>query len=192
MAIEKLGYPVVSLLGWQAGFQTSSAHTSARIRRVQPNRIQKELDKKCIVVVSEGIKDKDGKWYILDYKLRGTNDYNPTLIEENSLQLILYYRLLTDENSLWDKEVEKETGIEVEYGGFYSLMDESFKVLWPQVQKTRSVNGFSLDIIKLDAEKRIERIVSNMKNGMITPDSSEENCKNCEYKRLCRGRFVAR
>ncbi len=52
MAIEKLGYPVVSLLGWQAGFQTSSAHTSARIRRVQPNRIQKELDKKCIVVVA--------------------------------------------------------------------------------------------------------------------------------------------
>ncbi len=52
MAIEKLGYPVVSLLGWQAGFQTSSAHTSARIRRIQPNRIQKELDKKCIVVVA--------------------------------------------------------------------------------------------------------------------------------------------
>ncbi|HCB90528.1 MAG TPA: aspartate kinase, partial [Ruminococcaceae bacterium] len=25
MAIEKLGFPVVSLLGWQAGFQTSSA-----------------------------------------------------------------------------------------------------------------------------------------------------------------------
>lgn len=52
MAIEKLGYPVVSLLGWQAGFQTSSAHTTARIRRVQPNRIRKELDKKCIVVVA--------------------------------------------------------------------------------------------------------------------------------------------
>ncbi len=52
MAIEKLGYPVVSLLGWQAGFQTSSAHTSARIRRVQPNRIRKELDKKRIVIVA--------------------------------------------------------------------------------------------------------------------------------------------
>ncbi len=52
MAIEKLGFPVVSLLGWQAGFQTSSAHTSARIRRVVPNRIRKELDKKRIVVVA--------------------------------------------------------------------------------------------------------------------------------------------
>ena len=52
MAIEKLGYPVISLLGWQAGFQTSSAHTSARIKRVVPDRIRRELDKKRIVVVA--------------------------------------------------------------------------------------------------------------------------------------------
>ena len=61
MAIEKLGYPVVSLLGWQAGFQTSSAYTSARIKRVIPDRIQKELDKKNIVVVAgfQGINKYD-------------------------------------------------------------------------------------------------------------------------------------
>ena len=52
MAIEKLGYPVVSLLGWQAGFQTTSAYGSARIKRVKSDRIAKELDKKNIVVVA--------------------------------------------------------------------------------------------------------------------------------------------
>lgn len=52
MAIEKLGFPVVSLLGWQAGFQTSSAYGSARIKRVVPDRIRKELDKKNIVIVA--------------------------------------------------------------------------------------------------------------------------------------------
>lgn len=52
MAIEKLGYPVVSLLGWQAGFQTSSAHTLARIKTVVPDRLRKELDKKNIVIVA--------------------------------------------------------------------------------------------------------------------------------------------
>ena len=52
MTIEKLGYPVVSLLGWQAGFLTSTAYGSARIKRVQPDRIRKELDKKNIVVVT--------------------------------------------------------------------------------------------------------------------------------------------
>ena len=48
MAIEKLGFPVISLLGWQAGFQT----TSARIKRVKADRIAKELDKKNIVIVA--------------------------------------------------------------------------------------------------------------------------------------------
>lgn len=52
MAIEKLGYHAVSLLGWQAGFETSSAHTAARIRRVNADRIREALDKKNIVVVA--------------------------------------------------------------------------------------------------------------------------------------------
>ena len=52
MAIEKLGYPVVSLLGWQAGFQTNSTYSSARIKRLNPERIRADLDKKKIVVVA--------------------------------------------------------------------------------------------------------------------------------------------
>ncbi len=52
MAIEKLGYHATSLLGWQAGFETTSAHTSARIRRVNADRIREALDKHNIVVVA--------------------------------------------------------------------------------------------------------------------------------------------
>lgn len=52
MAIEKLGYPVVSLLGWQAGFATSSSYGDARIKKVTTDRIRKELDKKNIVIVA--------------------------------------------------------------------------------------------------------------------------------------------
>ena len=52
MAIEKLGFPVISLLGWQAGFQTTSAYGAARIKRVLPERIKKEIDKHRIVIVT--------------------------------------------------------------------------------------------------------------------------------------------
>ena len=52
MAIEKLGYHAVSLLGWQAGFETTSAHTSARIKRVNAHRIREALDRRNIVVVA--------------------------------------------------------------------------------------------------------------------------------------------
>lgn len=52
MAIEKLGYPVVSLLGWQAGFNTNSAYGSARIHAVKTERLQSEIDKGKIVIVA--------------------------------------------------------------------------------------------------------------------------------------------
>lgn len=52
MAIEKLGYPVVSLTGWQAGFVTNSNYSNARIRRIESERLHVELDKRNIVVVA--------------------------------------------------------------------------------------------------------------------------------------------
>lgn len=52
MAIESLGFPVISLLGWQAGFNTNSVYGSARIKNIKPNRLQAELAKHNIVVVA--------------------------------------------------------------------------------------------------------------------------------------------
>ena len=47
-----MGYPVVSLLGWQAGFITTTDYGNARIKTVDPQRIRKELDKRNIVIVT--------------------------------------------------------------------------------------------------------------------------------------------
>lgn len=52
MAIEKLGYPVISLTGWQAGFKTDTHYSSARIKTIDSERIKSELDKKRIVIVA--------------------------------------------------------------------------------------------------------------------------------------------
>lgn len=52
MAIEKLGFPVISLLGWQAGFVTDSNYSTARIKRIDTERIRAELDKKKIIIVA--------------------------------------------------------------------------------------------------------------------------------------------
>ena len=61
MAIEAMGYPVVSLTGWQAGFRTDSNYSSARIKTVQTERILAELDKRTIVIVTgfQGINKYD-------------------------------------------------------------------------------------------------------------------------------------
>lgn len=52
MAIEKIGCPVVSMLGWQAGFITNSAYSTARIKKVKAERVKNAIDKHQIVVVA--------------------------------------------------------------------------------------------------------------------------------------------
>ncbi|MBQ5777645.1 MAG: hypothetical protein IIV97_02370 [Oscillospiraceae bacterium] len=45
MAIEKLGYPVVSLTGWQAGIQTGMNYGSARIKKIETERLKLEISR---------------------------------------------------------------------------------------------------------------------------------------------------
>jgi len=52
MAIEKRGFPVKSFLGWQAGFQTDSNYSNARIRTIKKERIENELAKRTIIIVA--------------------------------------------------------------------------------------------------------------------------------------------
>ena len=61
MAIEKLGCHAVSLLGWQAGFNTTSAYGIARIKSVKADRIRAEIDRHNIVIVAgfQGINKYD-------------------------------------------------------------------------------------------------------------------------------------
>lgn len=61
MAIEKLGCPVVSLLGWQAGFNTTSAYGQARIKNIKTDRLRSEVDRHNIVIVAgfQGINKYD-------------------------------------------------------------------------------------------------------------------------------------
>lgn len=62
MALHGMGYKAVSLSGAQAGIQTDANYSKARILRIEPKRIVKELEKDNIVIVAgfQGItKDMD-------------------------------------------------------------------------------------------------------------------------------------
>ena len=52
MAVESMGYPAVSLSGWQAGLVTDQVYGNARIRHLRSDRIQRELNAGKIVVVA--------------------------------------------------------------------------------------------------------------------------------------------
>lgn len=50
MAIERMGFHVVSLLGWQYGMKTNSHHSNAKIKKIDTERLSCELDKKNIII----------------------------------------------------------------------------------------------------------------------------------------------
>ena len=52
MAIEALGYPVVSLCGWQVGMKTNRNYGDARITRIDRDRLESELGQHRIVLVA--------------------------------------------------------------------------------------------------------------------------------------------
>lgn len=52
MALKRLGLPAVSLCGWQAGLRTEDVHGSARVLRLEGERIERELAQGKIVLVA--------------------------------------------------------------------------------------------------------------------------------------------
>ncbi|MDI4637224.1 MULTISPECIES: aspartate kinase [Halomonadaceae] len=61
MALQKLGVPATSYTGAQVGIQTDSAHTKARIQRIETDDIQSDLNDGQVVVVAgfQGV-DEEG------------------------------------------------------------------------------------------------------------------------------------
>jgi aspartate kinase len=59
MAIDSMGYPVVSLTGQQVGIRTDNVHMKARIQHVESARLLKELNAGRIVIVA-GFQGVDG------------------------------------------------------------------------------------------------------------------------------------
>ena len=61
MALEALGLPCISLAAWQVGIQSTSVHSDARIKKIDTERIQSELDQHRIVIVTgfQGV-DRNG------------------------------------------------------------------------------------------------------------------------------------
>ena len=67
MAMDKLGVPAVSLNAFQVSMHTTSSHGNARLKRIDTERIRRELDSKKIVIVTgfQGV-DKYDDYTTLD------------------------------------------------------------------------------------------------------------------------------
>lgn len=100
MAIGAMGYPAVSLTGWQAGIQTDGIHGNARIVKVVPGRIRQELTGGKIVVVAgfQGI-DPEG-----DITTLGRGGSDTTAVALAAWLNAAKCQIFTDVDGVYDRD----------------------------------------------------------------------------------------
>lgn len=106
MAIGALGYPAVSLTGWQAGIETDGVHQNARILRLANDRIQRELDQGNIVVVT-GFQGVDAKGDITTLGRGGSDTTAVALAAFLQADLCQIY---TDVDGVYDRDPRQFPG----------------------------------------------------------------------------------
>ena len=135
MAIESLGFPVISLLGWQAGFNTNSVYGSARIKNIKPNRLQAELAK-----AKEATANAEQFMEIV-YKNANFDELTHTLLREFVDKIIVHAdkcQIFTDVEGVYTADPRKVEGAKKLKEITYDEMLE-LATLGAQVLNNRSV-----------------------------------------------------
>ncbi len=152
MAIEKLGFPVVSLLGWQAGFQTDSHYGMARIRKINTERLRAELDKRNIIIVAgfQGINKYD------DITTLGRGGSDTSAVAIAATMKADRCQIYTDVDGVYTADPRKVTGTkkmdEITYDEMLELAS-----LGAQVLNNRSVEMAKKYNVELEVLSSIER-----------------------------------
>lgn len=134
MAIEAMGYPVISLTGWQSGVITNTVSGNARIKKVDTERIEAELNQKKIVIVT-GFQGVDRNQDITTLGRGGSDTSAVALAAVLGADLCQIY---TDVDGVYTADPRKVTGVrkldEVTYNEMLELA-----TLGAQVLHNRSV-----------------------------------------------------
>ena len=100
MALGELGYPAVSLTGWQAGIWTDGTHGNARVLGLTHDRILRELDRGKIVVVA-GFQGLDS---LGDVTTLGRGGSDTTAVALAAFLKADVCRIYTDVDGIYDRD----------------------------------------------------------------------------------------
>ncbi|MBO7520231.1 MAG: aspartate kinase [Clostridia bacterium] len=163
MAIEKLDCPVISLLGWQAGFTTDSNHGIARIKQIKADRMRAELAKRNIIIVAgfQGINKYD------DLTTLGRGGSDTSAVAIAAALHADRCQIYTDVDGVYTADPRKITGAkklgEITYDEMLELAS-----LGAQVLNNRSVEMAKKYNVELEVLSSLER-----KEGTIVRENTK-------------------
>lgn len=153
MAVEALGYPAVSLTGWQAGLMTDSHHGDARIRFLQGSRIRQELRAGKIVVVA-GFQGLDSHKNVTTLG-RGGSD--TTAVALAALLEAERCVIFTDVDGVYDKDPRKwEDAVKfeaIDYDKMLELCHSGAQVLHDRCVELARDHGIRIEVCSAFSQK---------------------------------------
>ena len=147
MAIGTLGYPAVSLAGWQAGIITDDTYGNARIRQVQPERIRKELDKGKIVVVAgfQGLSPEG------DITTLGRGGSDTTAVALAAYLQAGACQIFTDVDGVYDRDPRRYPGAtrfgRISYENMLRLIENGAQVLHDRSVEMARDHGITVEVL---------------------------------------------
>ena len=147
MAIGALGCGAVSLTGWQAGIHTDGVHGNARILKIDPDRIFRELDAGKIVVVSgfQGV-DSDG-----DITTLGRGGSDTTAVALAAYLKADKCQIFTDVDGVYDRDPrifpDAVRFERISYEKMMALIENGAQVLHDRSVAFAEVYGIEVEVL---------------------------------------------
>ncbi len=111
---------------------------------------------------------------VVDYK-KGTAPTKGKSVDEiSTFQLPVYAKLLASQGELH----------KVDRAAFYSFSNGRYSFVWKEKE------GDWRDTLLIALDNKISEIISDLKGGTIGATPTEEACRLCDYRQVCRRRFA--
>ncbi len=147
MAIGALGYPAVSLTGWQAGLSTDNTYGNARILGLQGDRISRELDRGNIVVVAgfQGINS------LGDVTTLGRGGSDTTAVALAAFLQARVCQIFTDVDGVYDRDPRRYSDAtrfgRISYESMLRLVHNGAQVLHDRSVELAREHGITIEVL---------------------------------------------
>lgn len=178
MCLESMDLPVVSLTGWQVGIRTDAAYGAARVRRVESERLRRELDQRRIVLVTgfQGVNKFD------DYTTLGRGGSDTTAVALAAALHADRCQIYTDVEGVYTADPRKVSGArklrEITYDEMLELASMGAQVLMNRSVELAKRYGVELEVLSSYVRapgtkvKEVSKRVEEMKITGIAKDES--------------------
>lgn len=147
MAIGTLGYPAVSLTGWQAGIETDDVYGNAHIVNIRTDRIRKELERGKIVVVAgfQGLSPSG------DITTLGRGGSDTTAVALAAYLKAQVCQIYTDVDGVYDRDPRRYPGAtrfgRISYERMLRLIENGAQVLHDRSVELAREHGITVEVL---------------------------------------------